>query len=82
MNYGDRSRYRRRLTRSADGLTGVCGGIAEYFNLRKWAVRLLAFIALWIFFPVSLIVYIALAIMMKPAPARVWRHAEQYLYQR
>ena len=55
----------KRLYRQTKGamLAGVCGGLAEYFNLDPSVVRLLA-VALLIVAGASLWVYIAAAIIL------------------
>ncbi len=65
----------RKLYRSRDGvLFGVCRGIADYFDLSLFWIRvgfLVAF-AITFFFPTGLI-YLVLALLMKPAPAEAPR---------
>lgn len=71
MNY--KTNQPRKLNRSRRDrvLFGVCGGIAEYYDFSPWGMRLL-FLALALLpvvtFPVMCILYIALAITLKPAP--------------
>ena len=61
---------KKRLTRSANKvLAGVCGGIAEYFELDPTLVRV-AYAALTIFttcFP-GILLYIIMMILMPQAP--------------
>ncbi len=55
----------RTLRKSATNrsLSGVCGGIAEYFGLSSLGVRLL-----FLIMPGNVLVYIILANSMKDAP--------------
>ena len=55
----------KRLYRKTEGamLAGVCGGLAEYFNLDPSVVRLIA-VALLVAAGASLWVYIAAAIIL------------------
>ncbi|WP_047374230.1 PspC domain-containing protein [Exiguobacterium sp. ZOR0005] len=55
----------RTLRKSATNrsLSGVCGGIAEYFGLSSLGVRLL-----FLIMPGNVLVYIILANSMKEAP--------------
>lgn len=55
----------KKLTKSATdrSLSGVCGGIAEYFGLSSLGVRLL-----FLFLPGNLLIYIVLANSMAEAP--------------
>ncbi|MGP4108642.1 PspC domain-containing protein [Virgibacillus sp. L01] len=44
-------------------LSGVCGGIAEFFGISSFAVRLI-----FIFLPANLLIYIILANTMPDSP--------------
>ncbi|WP_226035256.1 PspC domain-containing protein [Aquibacillus saliphilus] len=44
-------------------ISGVCGGIAEYFGISSFMVRLL-----FIFLPVNLLIYIILANTLPDSP--------------
>lgn len=62
---------RRGLYRSRRGvLLGVCRGLAEYFDFSVIWVRILTVIAFIItgFWPVG-VLYLIMALIMKPAPA-------------
>lgn len=85
MTYGHGRRARRRMAQWRSGaerwrdrvflsrrdsiLFGVCGGIAEYYDVPAWAVRAAA-IALAVFtaFTPVIVIYIILALAMKKAP--------------
>lgn len=61
---------RTGLYRSRDGvLFGVCRGLAEYFDLSVFWIRVITLISLVLtgFFPVGL-AYILAALIMKPEP--------------
>lgn len=63
-------RNRRGLYRSRKGvLLGVCRGLADYFNFSVVWIRILALAAFVLtgFWPV-VILYLVLALIMKPAP--------------
>lgn len=47
---------------------GVCAGIAEYFNFRVAAVRLIAFISLFLFFWPAVIAYLAATFLIRQRP--------------
>ena len=61
--------YRRRFVRSADRaiVAGVCAGLADYFGFNLRVTRLLAFIALCVAFPVSLLVYFGAVLLIPSA---------------
>jgi phage shock protein C len=51
----------RRLTRAWNApISGVCGGIAQYFGVDPTLVRVLAVIAAFFTFPVGPLVYLVL----------------------
>ncbi len=58
-----------KLYRSTEDrvLTGVCGGIAEYFNINSTLVRL-GFAAFTLLFGGGIILYILAAILMPEEP--------------
>ncbi|WP_336772006.1 PspC domain-containing protein [Paenibacillus sp. MMO-58] len=62
---------KKKLTRSVfdKSIAGVCGGIAEYFNLSSLFVRLLFLL----FIPCNLIVYIILANIIPVSPPTLYR---------
>jgi phage shock protein C len=62
---------RKRLMRSSAGkkIAGVCGGLAEYFDLDPTVVRLIWFLSLFISFGTSVFAYIILWIVLPEAPA-------------
>ena len=58
----------RRLTRSWNSpISGVCGGLAQYFGVDPTLVRVLAVIAGFFTFPVGPLVYLVLwAVIPRP----------------
>ncbi|HEX2979615.1 MAG TPA: PspC domain-containing protein [Anaerolineaceae bacterium] len=63
---------KRKLMRSATErmIAGVCGGLAEFFDLDVTLIRLI-FILLFIFGGHGLLLYIVLLILMPPAPVAI-----------
>ena len=61
---------RRRFYRNRDRaiIAGVCAGIADYFGFNLRATRFLAFIALLMAMPVTLLAYFALVFLIPAAP--------------
>lgn len=59
----------KRLVRSRDDrmLLGVCGGLASYLNVDPVIVRLVA-VLLTLWNGVGLLIYIVLAVIMRPEP--------------
>jgi phage shock protein C len=54
-------------------ILGVCAGIADYFGINPWVVRVLAIIGFVIFTPPTMIGYVILALLLPKAPQRVYR---------
>lgn len=60
---------RKQMYRSNDSVIfGVCGGIAEYFDLSPWGVRLVWVLLVIIGLPFTIVAYIALALLLKRKP--------------
>lgn len=91
MTYTDTAYARPRgLYRSRNGaIFGVCRGLALYFELPVWAVRLLAIFAAFLtgIWPMVLL-YLIAAIFMKPAPTQAphdedgWEFYNSYVTDR
>jgi len=62
-----------RLYRNRENalIAGVCAGVADYFGFNRKAVRLIVFLSLFIFPPVTIIGYLLLAILLPSRPAEV-----------
>ncbi|WP_369384410.1 PspC domain-containing protein [Halalkalibacter wakoensis] len=56
---------KKKLRKSATdkSISGVCGGIAEFFGVSSFVIRLL-----FIFLPVNLLIYIILANILPDSP--------------
>lgn len=50
-------------------IAGVCGGIAEHFNIDPVIPRIIAVLLLFISFGTAIIVYIILCLIVPEAPA-------------
>ncbi len=61
-----------RLYRSADAgiLFGVCAGLADYFGVERWIVRVFWLFGLLILPPPTIVAYLVLAMLLPKAPAR------------
>ena len=60
---------KRKLYRSRDGVVfGVCEGIADYFDLNAWDVRLIWVLLTLLGAPFTIIAYFCLALALKPRP--------------
>jgi phage shock protein C len=77
MSYSGKRYPRLYRSRRDSILFGVCGGIAEAFDLSPWGVRLM-FIILEIFLPMMFLVYIVMALIMKKAPRHQYGIYERY----
>ncbi|WP_368645905.1 PspC domain-containing protein [Alkalibacterium putridalgicola] len=55
--------HKLRKSASDKSIHGVCGGIAEFFGISSFAVRLL-----FIFLPANIIIYVILANSMAESP--------------
>lgn len=67
----ERYHRERRLYRSPDGIIlGVCAGIADYYDMPPWAVRILFIILCMavVSLPLMVIIYIVLGLTMKMRP--------------
>nr|WP_248736211.1 PspC domain-containing protein [Neobacillus rhizosphaerae] len=52
-----------RKSSTDKSITGVCGGIAEYFSISSFAVRLI-----FIFLPANILIYLILTNAMSDSP--------------
>ncbi|WP_368506001.1 PspC domain-containing protein [Alkalihalophilus sp. As8PL] len=55
--------YKLRKSSTDKSITGVCGGIAEYFGISSFAVRLI-----FIFLPANILIYLILTNAMSDSP--------------
>ena len=63
-------------------IAGVCAGIAAYFDLDVRLPRLLAVLSLIFFFPLTLLAYVLLALLLKPQPAGPVADSEEAAFRR
>ena len=56
---------------------GVCAGIARYFGINPWVVRVLTIVGLLMFTPPTIIGYIILALVLPKAPERLYRTPDE-----
>jgi len=75
---GSDERRRNKLCRNKrDGMiAGVCAGFADYFGFDVGMTRVVVVIAAFIF-PMLVLVYFVLALILKTAPPRFEPHAER-----
>lgn len=59
--YDNRTIYKETLHKK---LSGVCGGIARYYNMERWLVRGLTLLALVVFPMATGIAYLVASILM------------------
>lgn len=73
-----------RLYRDTDRgiIAGVCAGIADYLGVEPIAVRFATVLGLFFFFPVTVIAYIALAIMLRPKPPMLYASHDEERFWR
>ena len=71
MNY--QANTPRRLHRSDDAiLFGVCGGMAEYYDLPAWGVRLIWVLLIFPFFLFMVLSYLILGMILKKRPFQAY----------
>lgn len=78
-----RYQHRMRAYRRREGrwIFGVCGGLADFFELPAWAIRAMFVVVASCSAGAVFAVYIILAMVMKPAPYRPFRgFAEEEFY--
>lgn len=61
---------------------GVCAGIADRFNLRLSAVRIIAVICLLLFFWLTVAVYVAATLLIREKPLIYSGHYSEYDFWR
>jgi phage shock protein C len=73
-----------RLYRDPDNavLMGVCAGIADYFGVPRWVVRVGAVFLLFCFHFFTIVGYFALGFFLKPKPTDLYRDAEEEQFWR
>jgi phage shock protein C len=78
------SSTRHRLWRDTDRgiLAGVCAGIADYIGVEPIVVRLVAVLGLVFFFPPTIVVYVILALVLRPKPPTLYASADEEAFWR
>ena len=73
-----------RLWRDTDRgiLAGVCAGIADYIGVEPIVVRLVAVLGLVFFFPPTIVVYVILALVLRPKPPTLYASADEEAFWR
>ncbi|TVR95392.1 MAG: envelope stress response membrane protein PspC [Rhodospirillales bacterium] len=61
---------------------GVCAGIAGYFGVERWVVRLATVVALLMFTPATILAYLVLACILPRAPERLYDTSEEARFWR
>lgn len=56
---------------------GVCAGIAEYFAVQPWMVRVFWALGLLMFAPPTVVTYLVLAAMLPKKPEQLYRNREE-----
>ncbi|HYE52259.1 MAG TPA: envelope stress response membrane protein PspC [Azospirillaceae bacterium] len=68
---------------TVDGkLAGVCAGVADYFNIDAWVVRLAAVLGFFFFPPAVLLGYLIMAVVVKKRPAGLYGSKEEEAFWR
>jgi phage shock protein C len=72
-----------RLYRDSDRamLFGVCAGVADYFGFRRATVRWLTVIFA-LFMPMTILVYIALALLLPRKPGALYKDPQEEVFWR
>jgi phage shock protein C len=75
---------RHRLWRDRDRgiIAGVCAGIADYLGIEPIVLRLVAVLCLIFFFPPTIVVYLILAIVLRPKPPALYASADEEAFWR
>ena len=81
-SFGDAIRHGLYRDREHGWLFGVCAGIAERFNLRRSAVRLLAAIGLLPFFWPSVLLYVLATVLIREKPSIYTGCASEHAFRR
>lgn len=79
---GDAIRHGLYRDRENGWLFGVCAGIADRFNLRRSAVRLLAAIGLLLFFWTSVLLYVLATVLIREKPLIYTGCASEHAFRR
>jgi phage shock protein C len=83
-NSNDPWRNPHRLYRDVENgrVAGVCAGIADYFGIRRFHVRLATILGLIFFFPATAITYVALTVLLPRKPHALYASEEEEVFWR
>jgi phage shock protein C len=83
-NRDDAWRNPHRLYRDTGNarVAGVCAGIADFFGVRRRAVRIAAVLCLVFFFVPTAITYIALTLLLPKKPPALYASREEEIFWR
>jgi phage shock protein C len=84
MVWTNNNSTRHRLWRDTGRgiLAGVCAGIADYIGVEPIVVRLVAMLALIFFFPPTIVVYVILALVLRPKPPALYASPDEEAFWR
>jgi phage shock protein C len=84
MVWTDNNSTRYRLWRDRDRgiIAGVCAGIADYIGVEPIVVRLAAVLGLVFFFPPTIVVYVILAVVLRPKPRALYASPDEEAFWR
>jgi phage shock protein C len=84
MVWTNNNSTRHRLWRDTGRgiLAGVCAGIADYIGVEPIVVRLVAMLALIFFFPPTIVVYVILALALRPKPPALYASPDEEAFWR
>ncbi|MDG3440488.1 envelope stress response membrane protein PspC [Nitrospirillum amazonense] len=80
--FGSPNPHRLYRNPRAGKVAGVCAGVADYFSVDAWLVRLGMVLGLVFFFPATIIAYIVLAVVLKPQPQGLYGSNEEEVFWR
>ncbi|MEE3626080.1 envelope stress response membrane protein PspC [Nitrospirillum sp. BR 11752] len=81
-SFGSPNPHRLYRNPRAGKVAGVCAGVADYFSVDAWLVRLGMVLGLVFFFPATIIAYIVLAVVLKPQPQGLYGSSEEEVFWR
>ncbi len=55
-------------------IKGVCAGLADYFGIETWVVRLIALVCLFVFPVPAVVAYVIAAVLLPKRPERLYRN--------
>lgn len=58
-------------------IAGVCAGFADYFGFDHGITRIVVAITAFVFFPMSIVIYFVLAMVLKPSPELIGNSEER-----